>query len=158
MSEVKPIPERYSTVTPSLTCDGCAEAIVFYREAFGAEEVDRAAGPDGTVWHAEIRIGDAIVMLNDEFPQHGSTAPTTLGGSPVSLFVYVEDVDAAYERAVDAGAESTMEPTDMFWGDRTCGLVDPFGHRWSIATRVEELSPEELARRQEEARAEWSEG
>lgn len=153
--DVSPVPDQYGTVTPSLTISGCAEAIEFYDRALGAEELSRAEGPGGSVWHAEVRIGDSIVMLNDEFPDHGSVAPPSLGGSPVSLWIYVEDVDAAFERAVEAGAEATMEPGDMFWGDRMCAIVDPYGHEWSIATRVEDLSPEEMEERQEAALEEW---
>lgn len=157
MADVRAIPQGYHTVTPSLTVKGCAEAIEFYRDAFGAEEAMRSDGPGGVVWHAEIRIGDSPVMLNDEFPDRGVTGPSTLGGSPVTLWLYVEDVDAAYRRAVDAGAESTMEPDDMFWGDRMCAVEDPYGHKWSLATHVEDVSPEEMQRRMEKARQEWGE-
>lgn len=153
--EIAPVPERYGSVTPSLTVDGCAEAIDFYERALGAELIQKADGPGGRVWHAEIEVGGSVVMLNDEFPEHGSVAPPSLGGSPVTIWLYVEDVDAAFRRAVDAGAEATMEPEDMFWGDRMASVVDPFGHRWSLASRVEELSPEEMARRQEEALEDW---
>lgn len=156
MSEdVQPVPEEYGTVTPSLTVDGCGEALAFYEEALGAEVLSRAGGPGGKVWHAEIRVGDSRIMVNDEFPGHGASAPTTLGGSSVSLWLYVEDADAAWRRMVDAGAEGEMEPEDMFWGDRMGSVIDPWGHRWSLATRVEDLSPEELERRQQEALEEW---
>lgn len=153
--DVNPVPERYGSVTASLTVDGCAEAIEFYREALGAKLVSKADGPGGRVWHAEIEIGDSVVMLNDEFPEHGSVAPPSVGVSPVKVWLYVEDVDAAFRRAVDAGAEAAMEPDDMFWGDRMASVVDPFGHRWSLASRVEELSPQEMARRPEEALEDW---
>lgn len=153
--EVNPVPEQYGSVTPSLTIRDCAEAIEFYERALGAEEISRAEGPGGSVWHAEIRVGDSIVMVNDEYPDQGSVSPEALGGSPVSLWVYVEDVDAAFERAVEAGAEATMEPDDMFWGDRMCAIVDPYGHEWSLASRVEDLSREEMERRQAEALEEW---
>lgn len=156
--EVEPIPERFGAVTPSLTIDGAAEAIEFYREALGAELLSSADGPGGQVWHAEIDVGGSVVMLNDAFPEHGSVAPTSLGGTPVTMWVYVEDVDAAFRRAVDAGAEATMEPEDMFWGDRMAGVRDPFGHEWSLATHVEDVDPEEMQRRQREARKAWEEG
>lgn len=152
---VSPIPEGYHTITPSLTIRDCAKAIEFYQEAFGAEERMRAPGPDGSVWHAEIQIGDSVVMLNDEFPEQGAHGPQALGGSPVGMWVYVEDVDQAFERAVDAGAEVSMPPADMFWGDRMGALVDPFGHKWTLATHVEDVSPEEMKERQKAAMEEW---
>ena len=148
-TEVRPVPEGYRTITPSLTIHDCARAIEFYKEAFGAVERSRFEGPGGKVWHAEIMIGDSIVMLNDEFPDYGSLAPTTIGGTSVALWAYVEDVDEAYARAVKAGAEADMEPDDMFWGDRMCALRDPFGHKWTIATHVEDVGPEDMKRRQE---------
>ena len=145
---VKPIPEGYRTVTPYLTLKGAARAIDFYKRAFGAQEVERMMGPDGeSVMHAEVRIGDSVVMLSDEFPQMGSRSPETLGGTTASLFLYVPDVDTAFQRAVDAGAKTIMPPTDMFWGDRFGTLVDPFGHQWSMATHKEDLSPEEIRKR-----------
>lgn len=156
--DAQPVPEDYGTVTPSLTVDGCAEALAFYEEALGAEVLFRSEGPGGKVWHAEIRVGDSRVMLNDEFPEHGSSAPTTLGGSAVSLWTYVEDVDAAFRRMVEAGAEGEMEPEDMFWGDRMASAVDPWGHRWSLATHLEDVSPGELERRQQAALEEWGGG
>jgi uncharacterized glyoxalase superfamily protein PhnB len=144
----KPIPEGYRTVTPYLTLKGAARAIDFYERAFGAQEVERMTGPDGeSVMHAEVRIGDSIVMLSDEFPQMGSRSPETLGGTTASIFLYVPDVDTAFQRAVDAGAKTIMPPTDMFWGDRFGTLVDPFGHQWSMATHKEDLSPEEIRKR-----------
>jgi uncharacterized glyoxalase superfamily protein PhnB len=144
----KPIPEGYRTVTPYLTLKGAARAIDFYERAFGAQEVERMTGPDGeSVMHAEVRIGDSIVMLSDELPQMGSRSPETLGGTTASIFLYVPDVDTAFQRAVDAGAKAIMPPTDMFWGDRFGTLVDPFGHQWSMATHKEDLSPEEIRKR-----------
>ena len=144
----KPIPEGYRTVTPYLTLKGAARAIAFYERAFGAQEVERMTGPDGeSVMHAEVRIGDSVVMLSDEFPQMGSRSPETLGGTTASIFLYVPDVDTAFQRAVDAGAKAVMPPTDMFWGDRFGTLVDPFGHQWSMATHKEDLSPEEIRKR-----------
>jgi PhnB protein len=144
----KPIPDGYRTVTPYLTVKGAAQAIDFYTRAFGAQEVERMTGLDGqSVMHAEIKIGDSVVMLSDEFPQMGCRSPQTLGGTTASLFLYVADVDAAFQRAVDAGAKAIMPPADMFWGDRFGTLVDPFGHQWSLATHKEDLSREEIRKR-----------
>jgi uncharacterized glyoxalase superfamily protein PhnB len=132
------------TVTPHLVCAGAAEAIEFYKKAFGAEELSRLPGPDGKLMHAEIRIGDSTVMLVDENPEWGSMSPVTLKGSPVTLHLYVADVDAAWERALAAGAIGAMPPVDMFWGDRFAALSDPFGHSWSLATHVRDVSNEEM--------------
>jgi PhnB protein len=144
----KPIPDGYRTVTPYIAIRGAAQAIDFYKRAFGAQEIARMTDPDGKrVMHAEIKIGDSIVMISDEFPQGGCVSPQTLGGTAVSLFMYVPDVDTAFKRAVDAGAKSTMAPTDMFWGDRFGKLVDPFGHEWAMATHKEDLSEEEIRKR-----------
>jgi PhnB protein len=144
----KPIPDGYRTVTPYLTVKGAAQAIDFYKRAFGAQEIERMTGPDGkSVMHAEIKIGDSIVMLTDEMPQMGTRSPQTLGGTTASVFLYVPDVDSAFKRAVDAGAKATMPPADMFWGDRFGKLVDPFGHEWGMATHKEDLSPEEVRKR-----------
>jgi PhnB protein len=144
----KPIPDGYRTATPYLTIKGAAQAIEFYKRAFGAQEGGRMTGPDGkSVMHAEIRIGDSMLMLSDEFPQMGSRSPETLGGTTGSIFLYVPDVDTAFKRAVDAGAKAIMPPTDMFWGDRFGKLVDPFGHEWAMATHKEDLTPEEIRRR-----------
>ncbi|HZS34984.1 MAG TPA: VOC family protein [Methylomirabilota bacterium] len=145
---VKPIPDGYRTVTPYITVHGAAQAIDFYKRAFGAQEVERMTGPDGkSVMHAEIRIGDSVVMLSDESPQSGTRSPQALGGATGSIFLYVPDVDAAFKRAVDAGAKPLMPPADMFWGDRFGKLVDPFGHHWGMATHKEDLSPEEIRKR-----------
>ena len=144
---VKPIPEGYQTVIPSLAIDGAAEAIDFYKRAFGASERSRMPGPDGMIAHAEIEIGDSVVMLSDPFPQASTRPPTELGGTSVGLFVYVEDVDATFQKATGAGAETLMEPDDMFWGDRFGTLRDPFGHTWSFATHIEDVAPEEMAER-----------
>lgn len=144
MSKVKPIPDGMHTVTPHLVCEGAAEAIEFYRRAFGAEELARMPGPDGKLMHAAICIGDSPLMLVDDFPEWGSRGPKALGGSPVTIHLYVEDVDAFVERAVAAGAKSTMPVQDMFWGDRYGQLEDPFGHRWSVATHLREVSPEQM--------------
>ena len=145
---VKPIPDGYHTVTPYLTIRGAAQAIEFYKRAFGAKEVGRMPGPDGqSVMHAELAIGDSKVMLSDEFPQMGVRSPATLGGTTASIFLYVADVDAAFKRAIDAGAKTLMPPTDMFWGDRFGKLADPFGHEWAMATHKEDLSDAEVRKR-----------
>lgn len=144
----KGIPEGYHTVTPTLIVRDGARAIDFYKRAFGAEETMRMPGPDGRkVMHAELRIGDSPVMLSDEFPEWDTKSPESYGGTPVTLYLYVSDVDAAFKRAVDAGAKVKMPVTDMFWGDRLGKVVDPFGHQWGIATHVETVAPDELARR-----------
>jgi PhnB protein len=144
----KPIPDGYRTVTPYLTLTRAAQAIEFYQRAFGAQEKERMTGPDGqSVMHAEIRIGDSLVMLSDELPQMGTRSPETLGGTTGSIFLYVPDVDAAFKRAVAAGAKALMPPTDMFWGDRFAKLADPFGHEWAMATHKEDLTAEEIRTR-----------
>ncbi len=143
----KPIPEGFHTVTPHLIIKGAAKALDFYKRAFGAEEVFNMPGPGGMVMHAEIRIGDSHVMLNDEFPDYGKFGPKPGGGSPVQIHLYVNDVDALVDRAVKAGAKLTMPVADMFWGDRYGQLEDPFGHIWSVATHKEDLTPEEIAER-----------
>jgi len=135
---VSPIPKGYHTITPQLSLDGAAAAIDFYKRAFGAEVIDQAPDPSGKkIWHASLRIGDSMLMVNDVFPEMGA------GASQSSLWLYVTDVDASFKRAVDAGAKATMPPTDMFWGDRFASVSDPFGQRWSIATRVKEMTPEQ---------------
>jgi uncharacterized glyoxalase superfamily protein PhnB len=149
-AKVKPIPAGYHTVTPHLIVRGGTKALEFYRNAFGAEETARMPGPDGRLMHAEIRLGDSMVMLSDEFPEQGSKSPQSLGGCPSGIFLYVENVDAAFKRAVDAGCEVKMAPTDMFWGDRYCKLQDPFGFQWALATHVEDVSPEEMTRRMQQ--------
>ena len=145
--KVNPIPEGYHSVTPYVVVDGAARAIEFYKQAFGAAELFRMDGPDGRVAHAEIRIGDSHVMLGDESPEMGARSPKSFGGSPVSLMLYVEDVDAVVGRAVEAGATLKRPVADQFYGDRTGGVEDPFGHFWYVATHVEDVSPEELQRR-----------
>lgn len=143
--------EGYQTVTPALTVRNGAEAIEFYKKAFGAEEIMRVPGPDGkSIMHAEIRVGTSRIMLGDEAPAMGCLAPVTLGGPGGSLYVYVPDVDAAFKQAVAAGAKALMPVTDMFYGDRLGQVEDPSGHRWGLATHVEDLAPEEMARRQRE--------
>jgi PhnB protein len=143
---VKAIPEGYHTITPYMTVRDAARAIEFYKQAFGAVEKGVMKGPDGKVMHAELRIGDSLFMLADEFPQFGSLSPQAIGGSAMGLHIYVEDVDAAFDRAVKAGGTVEMPVSDMFWGDRYGKLVDPFGHKWSIATHKADLSMEEMER------------
>jgi PhnB protein len=149
----KPIPEGYHSVTPYLAVDDAAKAIQYYTKAFGAKERVRMPTPDGKIGHAEVEIGDALVMLADPFPQFTTKPPTDLGGTSVSLFMYVEDVDATVQQAVDAGATLTMEVADQFWGDRFGAVTDPFGHLWTIATHIEDLTPEEIAERSTAAMA-----
>jgi PhnB protein len=146
---VKPIPEGYHTVTPYLVIKGAAAALDFYKKAFSATEVLRMADPTGKVCHAEMRLGDSVVMLADEHPEMGCRGPQTLGGSPVSLLLYVKDVDALARQATSAGAKVLRPVQDQFYGDRTCTLADPYGHVWTIATHKEDVSPEECKRRYE---------
>lgn len=147
-NEVKYIPEGFHSVTPYISVRGGAEAIEFYKKAFGAKERYRFAAPDGKkVGHAEITIGDSIVMLADEMEEYGNKSPKSLNGTPVNLCVYVQDVDEAFKRAVEAGAKVVRPVTDMFYGDRTGCIEDPFGHTWSLMTHKEDVPPEELNRR-----------
>jgi PhnB protein len=150
---VAAIPPGYHTITPYLICRGASDAIEFYKKALGAKEKVRMPGPDGKVMHAEIQIGNSMVMLGDEAPQTGATAPPTIGGTATSIMIYTENVDKLYARAVAAGATSEMAPTDMFWGDRFCKLGDPFGHKWTIATHTEDVPAKEMRRRMAEAAA-----
>jgi uncharacterized glyoxalase superfamily protein PhnB len=148
---ISPIPEGFHTVTPTLIVDGAAAAIEFYVRAFGAEELGRAATPDGQkIMHAMIQIGDSRLMLGDEFPEMGCRGPRTIGGTPVSLHLYVEDADAFYEQAVAAGAQATMPICDAFWGDRYARLLDPFGHDWAIASRQRVVGEAELEKAAQE--------
>jgi PhnB protein len=147
--DTQAIPKGYHTVTPSLVVAGAAKAIDFYKKALGAEELMRFPAPDGSVMHAEIKIGDSIIMLGDEMPEQGGRGPKSIGGTPVSFFVYKDDVDTAWKRAVDAGAKQIMPLDNQFWGDRTGCLEDPFGHRWWLAQHMEDVSPEEMQRRGE---------
>lgn len=144
MSTTTKIPQGMHTVTPHLICAGAAEAIEFYKQAFGAVELSRMLSPEGKVMHASIRIGDSVIMLNDETPQWESYGPKHLKGSPVTIHLYVEDADAVFAQAVKAGAKATMPPEDMFWGDRYGKVEDPFGHQWSIGTHVRDVAPEEM--------------
>jgi PhnB protein len=152
----QPVPEGYHTLTMYLAVDDAAAAIDYYQRAFGAKERGRMAGPDGTIGHAELEIGDSLLMLADALPQFTARPPKELGGTTASVFLYVEDIDAVYKQAVDAGGTSVMEPDDMFWGDRFGSLLDPFGHLWTIATHVEDVSPEEMAKRSEEFMAQMA--
>ena len=144
---VKPIPEGYHSVTPYLVIRGAAAAIDFYKKAFGATELFRFPAPDGKIGHAEIKIGDSPIMLADENPDMGYKSPQSLGGSPVSLMIYLEDVDTVFNRAVEAGATVREAVQDKFYGDRNATVTDPFGHNWHIATHKEDVSPEEMERR-----------
>jgi PhnB protein len=144
---VKPIPDGYHSVTPYLIVADAPRALDFYKAAFGATELMRMTQPDGRVGHAEIRIGDSPVMLADEFPEIGARSPQAIGGTPVSLMVYVPDVDAVVAQAVAAGAKVTRPVADQFYGDRIGGVADPFGHSWFIATHKEDVPQEELERR-----------
>jgi PhnB protein len=141
------IPQGLHSVTPSLMVAGAAKAIEFYEKALGAEELKRFEGPDGKIMHAEIRIGDSVLMLGDEMPEMGARGPKSVGGTSVSFFIYGDNVNAAWKRAVEAGAKEIMPLQDQFWGDRTGCLEDPFGHHWWLAQQIEQLSPEELRKR-----------
>ena len=148
---VKPIPDGMHALTPHLVCDGAAAAIDFYVKAFNAVELARLAGPDGKLMHGMVRIGDSPLMLVDAMPGWGVLDPKGLNGSPVIIHLYVEDVDAAIAQAAAAGATVTMPPADMFWGDRYGQLTDPFGHKWSLATHKQDLSPEQIRKAMESA-------
>ncbi len=146
-TRAKPVPDGFHTVTPHLVCREASRAIEFYKRALGAEELGRLPGPDGkSIMHATLKIGDSVIMLCEEFPQMGAQSPLALGGTPITLHLYVQDADAAFERAVSAGATVTMPLTDMFWGDRYGVVKDPFGHQWSIATHQRDLSDAEIAK------------
>ena len=147
--KVKPIPENYHRVTPYLVVDGAAEAIDFYSRVFGATELMRMPAPGNKIGHAEIKVGDSVVMLADAVPAMGHKSPKTLGGSPVSLLLYVEDTDTTVKRAVENGAKLSRPVEDQFYGDRMGTVEDPFGHVWHVATHVEDVSPEEMKRRME---------
>lgn len=150
MGDVKPIPDGFGRVTPHMVIRDCSKAMEFYTKAFGAEEVLRMPAPGGGVMYAEMKIGGSTVMMADEQPQmEGWVSPQQLNGSSVALHLYVNDVDAAFQRASEAGVTVKMPPMDMFWGDRYCMVIDPFGHHWSIATHKEDLTPEEIGQRAE---------
>jgi len=148
---VKPVPDGMHTVTPYLVCGGAADAIAFYQKAFGAIELMRLPTPEGRVMHAAVRIGDSVVMLNDEFPEMGSLGPKSRQGTSTTIHLYVDDADAWFARAVNAGATVKMPLADMFWGDRYGLIEDPFGHSWSIATHVRDLTPAEIQEAAKEA-------
>ena len=148
---VNPIPDGYPRVTPYLIVDGAAEAIDFYKSVVGATERMRMAGPEGKVGHAELELGDSVIMLADEHPEVDAHGPNSVGGTPVALHVYVEDVDGVFERATAAGAKALRPVEDKFYGDRSGAFEDPFGHRWDVATHVEDVSPDEMSKRAAEA-------
>ena len=150
-NQVQPIPQGYHSVTPYLVVNDAAQAIDFYRRAFGAKEMVRMDGPPGKIAHAELKIGDSMIMLSDEMPGGGCRSPKSLGGSTVNIFLYVEKVDNVFNQAASAGAKVDMPPTDMFWGDRYGKLTDPFGHSWSVATHQEDVAPEEMKKRTKQA-------
>jgi PhnB protein len=144
---VKAIPDGYYSLTPYLVCKGAAKAIEFYAKAFGAQEIVRMPGPHGSIMHAEVKIGNSMLMLSDENKERGQLSPESIGGSACSIMFYADDVDQVFNRAVAAGAKAEMPPTDMFWGDRMGNIVDPFGHKWAIATHKEDVSPAEMEKR-----------
>ena len=143
-TKIKPIPDGYHTLSAYLTVRGASDALEFYKKAFAATELMRLHMPDGKIAHAECKIGDSIFMISDENPECGSTSPETLGGSPVTLHLYVPDVDAVFSDAIKAGAKAAMPPDNQFWGDRMGKVVDPFGHHWLIATHIEDVDTSEI--------------
>lgn len=147
MANVKPIPEGYHSVTPYLSIKGAAAAIEYYKQVFGATELFRMAGPDGKIGHAEIKIGNSPVMLADEYPEMEFVSPKTLGGTPVGLMIYVDDVDTMFTQAINAGAQEVKPLQNQFYGDRSGTLKDPFGHVWTVATHIEDVPPEEMEQR-----------
>ena len=147
MPDVDPIPTNYPRVTAYLSIDGATEAIDFYRDILGATERGRMPGPDGKIGHAELEIGSSLIMLSDSFPDMGAPTPKALGGSPVTLMVYVEDVDDAFQRAIEEGAKELRAVENQFYGDRSGQFEDPFGHRWNVASHVEDVPPDEMERR-----------
>ena len=146
-NKAKPIPDGFHGATPYLCCRDAGRAIEFYKKAFGATEVMRLAEPSGRIGHAEVKIGAAVIMLSDEYPDFGAVSPQSLGGSAVTIHLYVEGVDALVSRAAAAGATVQRAPEDQFYGDRSATLVDPFGHRWMLATHIEDVSPDEMRKR-----------
>jgi uncharacterized glyoxalase superfamily protein PhnB len=146
MPKAKPIPDGFHTITPHLVVKDASKAIEFYKKAFGAEELGRHAGPDGkSIMHALLKIGDSMLMLNDEFPEMNCRGPLAIGGTAVTIHLYVQDADKAFERATKAGAKATMPLADQFWGDRYGIVTDPFGHMWSIASHIADLTPAQMA-------------
>jgi PhnB protein len=153
-TQVKKIPDGYHSVTPYLVVGDATRAIDFYKQAFGASEIMRMGAPGGKIGHAELKIGDSMIMISDELM--GNKSPQTLGGSPVSIFLYVADVDSVFKQAVNAGARTDAAPADMFWGDRYGKLTDPFGHSWALATHIEDVAPAEMKKRAQAAMAQMS--
>jgi PhnB protein len=147
MADVKPIPDGYPQVTPYICVDGANEAIEFYSKVFGARERMRLPGPDGKLGHAELEIGSGLIMLADPAPQIGVQDPRTIGGTPTTISVYVEDVDDVFKKAIDAGAKELRAPENQFYGDRSGQFEDPWGHKWSVATHVEDVPPDEIEKR-----------
>jgi PhnB protein len=156
--KVNAIPAGYHSLTPYLVVNEASRAIDFYKQAFGAKETVRMGGPGGKIGHAEMKIGDSMIMLSDEMPGSGNRSPQSLGGSPVSIFMYVESVDSVFDQAVKAGAKADMPPQDMFWGDRFGKLTDPFGHAWAVATHIEDVAPQEMEKRAQAAMAQMAQG
>lgn len=154
--KVNAIPQGYHSLTPYLVLNEASRAIEFYKQAFGAKEISRMGGPGGKIGHAELKIGDSMVMLSDEMPGTGNRSPKSLGGSPVSMFLYVENVDSVFDQAVKAGAKADMPPQDMFWGDRFGKLTDPFGHSWALATHIEDVAPADMEKRAQAAMAQMA--
>ena len=152
-TQSKPIPPGFRSVTPYLTLNNASRALDFYKRAFGAQEVMRMDAPGGKIAHAEIKIGDSLIMLADEMPGGGCQSPQSLGGTTAGIFLYVDNVDTIFNQAVSAGAQAESQPADMFWGDRYGRLKDPFGHSWSVATHVEDIAPAEMAKRMKDAMA-----
>jgi len=148
MASTKPIPDGFTTVTPSLVMKDSNKAIEFYKKALGAQELMRMPGPDGKIMHAEIKVGNSHIMMNDEMM--GSKSAEVLGASPVSFYLYVEDCDSSHKKAVAAGCKEIMAPADMFWGDRMGGVADPFGYKWNFSTHVKDMTPEEIKKGQDE--------
>jgi len=151
--QVKAVPPGFHTLTPHLTVRNAEQALEFYKNAFGAEVLHVAHMPDGKVMHASLRIGDSMLMLNDEFPDHGALSPLSTGGSAVTIHIYTDNVDAAFNRAVSAGAQVKMPLADQFWGDRYGVVADPFGHKWSLGAHIKDMSPEEMQREMDRAMA-----
>ena len=151
MADVKPVPDGYPRVTPYLAVDGAADAIEFYGKVLGTRERMRMPGPDGKIGHAELELGDSVIMLADEFPDMGHRGPKSLGGTPVTISVYVEDVDDAFQRAIEEGAKELRPVENQFYGDRSGQFEDPFGHRWNVSTHVEDIPPAEMKKRAAEA-------
>jgi len=141
---IKPVPDGFGTITPHIVVNEAEKAIEFYKKAFGAQEISKAKGPTGKIIHAMVRIGDSLLMLNDEFPENKVVGPNALGGTPFALHIYTDDPDKMYKQAVGAGAIEIMPISDMFWGDRYGQIQDPFGHRWAIAAHVKDMSPEQM--------------